>query len=158
MRKEHRPLWICMGQLRTVLIYFEFLYMVTCMNTSFWNSIDVKYLGFYQLKIWCASVHEVDLVLKPRKISMMMCLPFILSNSSFMGDWSKYKNLVPIGKHQENMYNLESVPIACYVIVFIRNSYVFFCLGSLYGPTWPKSNSMTVISLFLYSFFPSCFL
>lgn len=26
------------------------------MNASFWNSMDVKYLGFFQLKIWCAGV------------------------------------------------------------------------------------------------------
>lgn len=26
------------------------------MNTGFWNSMDVKYLGFNQLKIWCAGV------------------------------------------------------------------------------------------------------
>lgn len=55
---------------------------------------------------------------------MMMCLPFILSNSIFMGDLSKHKNLIPIGKPQEDLYNLESVPILCYVIVFLRNSYL----------------------------------
>lgn len=76
-----------------------------------------------------------------------------------MGDLSKYKNLVPIGKHQEDFYNLESVSIVCYVIELIRNLYlssflweVFMALGR------PKSNSMTVISLFLYSFFLSFFL
>lgn len=53
-----------------------------------------------------------------------------------MGDLSKYKNLVPVGKHQEDLYNLESVSMVCYVIVFIRNSYlssfvwtVFMALG-----------------------------
>lgn len=53
-----------------------------------------------------------------------------------MGDLSKYKNLVPIGKQQEDLYNLESVQIVCYVIVFIRNSILSSCLGSLYGPTY----------------------
>lgn len=39
--------------------------MDTCMNTSFWNSMDVKYLGFYQLKIGCAGllVHLMSWVL-----------------------------------------------------------------------------------------------
>lgn len=51
-----------------------------------------------------------------------------------MGDLSKYKNLVPIGKQQEDLYNLESVQIVCYVIVFIRNSY----LSSLFRKSlWP---------------------
>lgn len=51
-----------------------------------------------------------------------------------MGDLSKYKNLEY--KHQEDLYNLESVSMVCYVIVFIRNSYlssfvwaVFMALG-----------------------------
>lgn len=66
---------------------------------------------------------------------MMMCLPFILSNSTFVGDLSKYTNLGPIGKHQEDLYSLESVPGVCYVIVFIRNSYLSPVLWlSPYGP------------------------
>lgn len=90
---------------------------------------------------------------------MMMCLPFILSSSTFVGDLSKYKNPAPIGKQQEYLNNLESVQIVCYVVVFIRNSYLSsFVWEVSMALHMPKSNSMTVISLFLYSFLPSCIL
>lgn len=155
MLREHSPSWICVGELGIVLIYFEFLYMDTCVNTSFCNSMDVKYLVFYQLQIWCSSGFQC----RCSSGSMMMCLPFILSSSTFGGDLSKYKNLAPIGKQQEDLNNLESVQIVCYVVVFIRNSYLSsFVWEVSMALHMPKSNSMTVISLFLYSFLPSCIL
>lgn len=45
-----------MGEPGIVLIDFEFLYTDTCTSSSFSNSVDVKYLSFCQLKIWCAGV------------------------------------------------------------------------------------------------------